>query len=115
MGIEPTLAAWEAAVLPLNYTRGEAHSSVEPRLGKGAPLAACCCGKITLLRPDPHAPLHQRRDRGVAYRVHRPATGGASQAHGGTHRPRGERRDRAAQHVSGTPPERWRQGGSDTR
>jgi hypothetical protein len=23
MGIEPTLAAWEAAVLPLNYTRGE--------------------------------------------------------------------------------------------
>jgi hypothetical protein len=22
MGIEPTLAAWEAAVLPLNYTRG---------------------------------------------------------------------------------------------
>jgi hypothetical protein len=21
MGIEPTLAAWEAAVLPLNYTR----------------------------------------------------------------------------------------------
>ena len=24
MGIEPTLAAWEAAVLPLNYTRGVA-------------------------------------------------------------------------------------------
>jgi hypothetical protein len=24
MGIEPTLAAWEAAVLPLNYTRGGA-------------------------------------------------------------------------------------------
>ncbi len=23
MGIEPTLAAWEAAVLPLNYTRIE--------------------------------------------------------------------------------------------
>ncbi len=23
MGIEPTLAAWEAAVLPLNYTRGK--------------------------------------------------------------------------------------------
>ena len=22
MGIEPTLEAWEAAVLPLNYTRG---------------------------------------------------------------------------------------------
>ena len=25
MGIEPTLAAWEAAVLPLNYTRGSAN------------------------------------------------------------------------------------------
>jgi hypothetical protein len=24
MGIEPTLAAWEAAVLPLNYTRNSA-------------------------------------------------------------------------------------------
>jgi hypothetical protein len=24
MGIEPTLAAWEAAVLPLNYTRMDA-------------------------------------------------------------------------------------------
>ncbi len=24
MGIEPTLAAWEAAVLPLNYTRARA-------------------------------------------------------------------------------------------
>jgi hypothetical protein len=23
MGIEPTLSAWEAEVLPLNYTRGE--------------------------------------------------------------------------------------------
>jgi hypothetical protein len=27
MGIEPTLAAWEAAVLPLNYTRTEGRSS----------------------------------------------------------------------------------------
>lgn len=26
MGIEPTLAAWEAAVLPLNYTRVTAQS-----------------------------------------------------------------------------------------
>ena len=25
MGIEPTLAAWEAAVLPLNYTRAVRH------------------------------------------------------------------------------------------
>ena len=27
MGIEPTLAAWEAAVLPLNYTRGGSQCS----------------------------------------------------------------------------------------
>jgi hypothetical protein len=27
MGIEPTLAAWEAAVLPLNYTRVSRHLS----------------------------------------------------------------------------------------
>jgi hypothetical protein len=32
MGIEPTCAAWEAAVLPLNYTRTIANLSVE-RLG----------------------------------------------------------------------------------
>ncbi len=30
MGIEPTLAAWEAAVLPLNYTRANSHSSRGP-------------------------------------------------------------------------------------
>ena len=29
MGIEPTLRAWEAPVLPLNYTRTELHSSPE--------------------------------------------------------------------------------------
>ncbi len=27
MGIEPTYAAWEAAVLPLNYTRERPHST----------------------------------------------------------------------------------------
>jgi hypothetical protein len=27
MGIEPTYAAWEAAVLPLNYTREAPHSN----------------------------------------------------------------------------------------
>lgn len=32
MGIEPTLAAWEAAVLPLNYTRAE-RSLCPPRGG----------------------------------------------------------------------------------
>ena len=31
MGIEPTLAAWEAAVLPLNYTRGRS-SLCPPRV-----------------------------------------------------------------------------------
>jgi hypothetical protein len=44
MGIEPTLAAWEAAVLPLNYTRGRAQFSGcdglrEPGAARaGAPL-----------------------------------------------------------------------------
>ncbi len=42
MGIEPTLAAWEAAVLPLNYTRYGAESngkynSPEPFSIKGVP------------------------------------------------------------------------------
>lgn len=30
MGIEPTYAAWEAAVLPLNYTRGGGDCTPEP-------------------------------------------------------------------------------------
>ena len=29
-GIEPALSAWEADVLPLNYTRGPAHVSRAP-------------------------------------------------------------------------------------
>lgn len=34
MGIEPTLAAWEAAVLPLNYTRlDQANRASEPATG----------------------------------------------------------------------------------
>jgi hypothetical protein len=36
MGIEPTLAAWEAAVLPLNYTRAWGDST---RLSRGPPIA----------------------------------------------------------------------------
>jgi hypothetical protein len=32
MGIEPTLAAWEAAVLPLNYTRTERALTGEVRI-----------------------------------------------------------------------------------
>jgi hypothetical protein len=34
MGIEPTLAAWEAAVLPLNYTRRALDSTRDA--GRGA-------------------------------------------------------------------------------
>ena len=32
MGIEPTLSAWEAEVLPLNYTRGAAGTAGEARI-----------------------------------------------------------------------------------
>ncbi len=41
MGIEPTLAAWEAAVLPLNYTRVGGKSM--PRALDGATHAAMAC------------------------------------------------------------------------
>ena len=34
MGIEPTLAAWEAAVLPLNYTRLHRSISIAKYSGK---------------------------------------------------------------------------------
>src|SRR4249920_223509 len=36
-GIEPSYEAWEAAVLPLNYTRNRRHSS--RRVAQAAPLA----------------------------------------------------------------------------
>ncbi len=35
MGIEPTLSAWEADVLPLNYTRSANHFSRLPAPVKG--------------------------------------------------------------------------------
>ena len=35
MGIEPTLSAWEADVLPLNYTRSANYFSRLPALVKG--------------------------------------------------------------------------------
>lgn len=35
MGIEPTLEAWEAAVLPLNYTREGRTAGKRSRQGKG--------------------------------------------------------------------------------
>ncbi len=33
MGIEPTLSAWEAEVLPLNYTRGHAKGLILTHTG----------------------------------------------------------------------------------
>jgi hypothetical protein len=42
MGIEPTLAAWEAAVLPLNYTRTEGGSAKEVRIFRGRPWYIPC-------------------------------------------------------------------------
>jgi hypothetical protein len=42
-GIEPSYAAWEAAVLPLNYTRValdfSAHTPIAPRTRSGMPSA----------------------------------------------------------------------------
>jgi hypothetical protein len=35
MGIEPTLAAWEAAVLPLNYTRKARAPTLRGRAARG--------------------------------------------------------------------------------
>ncbi len=34
MGIEPTLSAWEAEVLPLNYTRGALLTLIPRGIGK---------------------------------------------------------------------------------
>ncbi len=45
MGIEPTLRAWEAPVLPLNYTReilidgSSLHAQAELRIGKNLHLS----------------------------------------------------------------------------
>ena len=43
-GIEPSYAAWEAAVLPLNYTRGRADCSVRhgAAAASGVELVARC-------------------------------------------------------------------------
>ncbi len=68
MGIEPTLAAWEAAVLPLNYTREAGKSmpaavrdatrtrrippgadqNVPPKVTKKLVLLPPCCSTVTL-------------------------------------------------------------------
>jgi hypothetical protein len=38
-GIEPAYEAWEAAVLPLNYTRSGVPAAPEPKMGKGLQAA----------------------------------------------------------------------------
>lgn len=60
MGIEPTYAAWEAAVLPLNYTRSAAHSTQPTGLtisgartsGPTPPARACTMPTKLLLPPS---------------------------------------------------------------
>ncbi len=50
MGIEPTLAAWEAAVLPLNYTRaGLRVYACAGALGNAARLWLTCAAADTRL------------------------------------------------------------------
>ena len=51
MGIEPTLSAWEAEVLPLNYTRGcsEASAILSESPGRRKEIAGIwCCGRRRL-------------------------------------------------------------------
>ena len=51
-GIEPALSAWEADVLPLNYTRGPARCYLSPpdfgASGSGAAAAAGAAGAVVL-------------------------------------------------------------------
>ena len=59
-GIEPLYSAWEADVLPLNYTRAEAASEIYNRgrvrvQGRPAPSAACSRPSSGLLTVYPHA------------------------------------------------------------
>jgi hypothetical protein len=53
MGIEPTLAAWEAAVLPLNYTRMDA-----PILWRDGNGSNRVCGRPTSATGAWHLPKH---------------------------------------------------------
>jgi hypothetical protein len=39
-GIEPALSAWEADVLPLNYTRAHEHGLVTPSAGRACTVFA---------------------------------------------------------------------------
>src|SRR5690606_1465925 len=59
MGIEPTLEAWEAAVLPLNYTRSGVVPAKRDRQ-RGAIIASFLPGRLghfNLLDPPPQIPV----------------------------------------------------------
>src|ERR1043166_8213177 len=62
MGIEPTLAAWEAAVLPLNYARANGDSKVpggryNSRIASHQPAQ----GEISAGCSGPHMQTHRAR------------------------------------------------------
>ena len=79
MGIEPTLAAWEAAVLPLNYTRaGRGFYWATAREANNQMQAARPAPTARVARPSalPAVSVSQPHDRSadratVAHRVHR--------------------------------------------
>jgi hypothetical protein len=50
MGIEPTSAAWEAAILPLNHARSRLPYQTRPDLGKPA-LGGARLAETSALRP----------------------------------------------------------------
>jgi hypothetical protein len=50
MGIEPTLVAWEATVLPLNYTRaGRRFYGCSRRAANDAPKAAALTAPVAVV------------------------------------------------------------------
>jgi hypothetical protein len=53
MGIEPTLSAWEAEVLPLNYTRAVSRH--------------CSAGRRTLVKSEPACQSHQAHHQHFSY------------------------------------------------
>src|SRR3989454_7713811 len=60
MGIEPTYAAWEAAVLPLNYTRVAGNSTAQAFMmnmnsaARAARLSAACSFASLAMRSEEH-------------------------------------------------------------
>ena len=59
MGIEPTLAAWEAAVLPLNYTRLRTSLCGHKKTGPFDPVSS----NTTETRKQTRSPRRPRRDQ----------------------------------------------------